>query len=671
MKPTALLECLFLLGLVFTQATASTVTTTNDSGPGSLRQAILDANASGGGEITFYNVTGTITLLSSLPTLAANITIAGPGTNLLAVSGNNLVQVFSVAAGSTSVLSGLTIADGLVVNSLSPPNPDYQPIGGAGLSNAGSLSLLGCVITNCLGLQYGVFGNGVYNVGHLLMINCLVAGCHNASTYGVDGVPGGGVLNDGSLTMENCTVFDCSAYYGGGIENEGTGLLTNCIIDSCFSSPEADGGGILNSGNLTVLSCRISNCWAFWGGGMETWNGTLVVSNSSIVGNSAPDMGGGISLLGGTNLLTGCTIANNVCYDFGGGIFLDMFNGGTTLIVSSTLSGNDNNAFESQWGGAACGIIQGSLTLISCTICSNTASISTAAGGGISGTATSQNCIFAGNAALVANDFNGTLISQGFNLIQDTNGCTIVGDQTGNIYGVDPLLGPLQDNGGPTWTHALLPGSPAIDQGSSCGLSTDQRGVPRPYDVPTIPNAADGSDIGAYEWTPPPTACNMEAQTIQNQPLTIPTAKLLLCSSSPMGYALTLTGVSTNSTNGCAVVIGDGTVTYTPISEFTGSDLFTYTIYDGWGGTAEGNVSVSVIAGNAPSSNMLQPVYSPSGVLINFAGIIGYTYSVQRAPTVTGPWVTIGSAIIASTGFGSLLDSSPPPSSAFYRTSYP
>jgi len=62
------------------------------------------------------------------------------------------------------------------------------------------------------------------------------------------------------------------------------------------------------------------------------------------------------------------------------------------------------------------------------------------------------------------------------------------------------LLGPLQDNGGPTWTHALLPGSPAIDQGSSTGLPFDQRGVNRPYDVLTVPNAADGSDIGAYEF---------------------------------------------------------------------------------------------------------------------------------------------------------------------------
>jgi hypothetical protein len=109
-----------------------------------------------------------------------------------------------------------------------------------------------------------------------------------------------------------------------------------------------------------------------------------------------------------------------------------------------------------------------------------------------------EDSIFSGNGS---NDFSGVLISEGYNLIQNTNGCTITGkNRTGDIYGADPLLGPLQDNGGPTWTHALLPGSPAIDAGSSGGLNTDQRGAPRPYDVPGIPNAADGSDIGAFEY---------------------------------------------------------------------------------------------------------------------------------------------------------------------------
>jgi len=92
------------------------------------------------------------------------------------------------------------------------------------------------------------------------------------------------------------------------------------------------------------------------------------------------------------------------------------------------------------------------------------------------------------------------LNSQGYNLIGDTTGTVILGITTGNLLDIDPLLGPLQNNGGPTDTHALLPGSPALDAGISGGPNTDQRGVPRPIDIPSLPNAADGSDIGAYEF---------------------------------------------------------------------------------------------------------------------------------------------------------------------------
>jgi hypothetical protein len=143
--------------------------------------------------------------------------------------------------------------------------------------------------------------------------------------------------------------------------------------------------------------------------------------------------------------------------------------------------------------------IWGTAYLNHCTVVSNEVYYPGYEGDGVEGDVRAQNCIFGGN---VSNDISGVLTSDGYNLIQNTNGCRIVGDQTGNIYGSDPLLGPLQDNGGPTRTHALLPGSPAIDAGSSGGLTTDQRGVPRPYDVPGVPNVADGSDIGAFEWTP-------------------------------------------------------------------------------------------------------------------------------------------------------------------------
>ena len=97
-----------------------------------------------------------------------------------------------------------------------------------------------------------------------------------------------------------------------------------------------------------------------------------------------------------------------------------------------------------------------------------------------------------------------SLVSQDYNLIQDISGCTITGTTTHNIYGQDPKLGPLADNGGPTLTHALRFDSPAVDSGKSGGLSTDQRGFTRPIDSPDVVNAegGDGNDIGAYEINP-------------------------------------------------------------------------------------------------------------------------------------------------------------------------
>ncbi len=96
-------------------------------------------------------------------------------------------------------------------------------------------------------------------------------------------------------------------------------------------------------------------------------------------------------------------------------------------------------------------------------------------------------------------DCDGTIDSLDFNLIQNTNSCTVTGSKSHNLLRVDPLLGPLRDNGGPTPTHALRFDSPALDQGQSNGTTTDQRGKPRIVDLPSIENAADGCDIGACE----------------------------------------------------------------------------------------------------------------------------------------------------------------------------
>ena len=464
------------------------VSNTNDAGDGSLRAAITQANEAGGGAITFC-ITGTIPLLSTLPSLT-NITITGPGTNLLTISGGDQVRVFSMNSGTTNILSGLTIADGAAVEQHNPFSYAYA----SGISNAGSLRLLNCVVRNCTNeTSYGV---GVYNAGDMEMEASAVADC---DTVLWTQAPGGGIYNSGTLRMTNCSVSRCHSGGGdgGGILNEGNLTMSASIVESCTAGGnDMDGGGILNQGTAVLCGCTVSNCSAAYGAGIESWE-NLAVTNSTIVDNEGFMFGGGLNV-GGTISLVGCTIAGNTAW-FGGGV---CNNDGELTMLNCTVSGND--------AGSKGGGIDGAATLISSTICSNNAiwyingdtNAAQGDGGGIYGTATSENCIFSGNTAATGNDFYGILTSQGFNLIQDTNACTIVGDLTGNLLGVDPLLGPLQDNGGPTWTHALLPGSPAIDQGTSGGLTTDQRGVPRPFDVPTIPNAGDGSDIGAFEYSP-------------------------------------------------------------------------------------------------------------------------------------------------------------------------
>jgi len=233
------------------------------------------------------------------------------------------------------------------------------------------------------------------------------------------------------------------------------------------------GGGIFNDGALALANCTISANSSVWGGGI--WN-----SN------------------GATVRLTGCTVSANTTSpsggtdSFGGGIWNDK--GGAATLTNCTISGNSATT-----AGGAIGT-NGTVTLTNCTISANSAS----AGGGIAtnGTVTIGNTIVAGNAANSGPDVlvgDGSVSSQGSNLIGKTDGSTgwVGGDITGTIAAPrDPKLASLADNGGPTQTMALLPGSPAIDKGDDSVLATvttDQRGTGFPR------KSGFRVDIGAYE----------------------------------------------------------------------------------------------------------------------------------------------------------------------------
>ena len=248
------------------------------------------------------------------------------------------------------------------------------------------------------------------------------------------------------------------------------------------------------------------------GGGMFNNHSTLTISNCNITGNTA-DGGGGVAsrnFKGRTALLSliASTISSNYAAFYGGGIFIFGEPSATSTVVACTLT--DNYAVNGGGGIASGAGGRVVLTVIASTFSSNaTAGVGFGGGGILNHTDNLDpttaileigNCILKAGASgpNLANS-SGTIISQGYNISSDDGGghLTAIGDQ----ITTDPMLGPLQDNGGPTFTHALKVGSPAIDGGKSFSLSADQRGSPRTYDNPNIANATggDGTDVGAYE----------------------------------------------------------------------------------------------------------------------------------------------------------------------------
>ncbi len=270
------------------------------------------------------------------------------------------------------------------------------------------------------------------------------------------------VLPGGDLTLDGVTVT-------GGNESTGTGGGT--------------GGGILNDGTLAVTNTTISGNMATYQGGGIFNNGTLVVTSSTFSGNGRNNSDGGGIANFGTLAVTSSTFSDNAGQE-GGAIFNSQ---GQATVTNTTISGNTS---DMNGGGI---FNQSTLAVISSTIFGNTA-VALVGGGGIFNvnTATVNNTIIAGSTA-------GDLISFGSlsgtnNLVQDGTGTGLVNTITG-----DPLLGPLQNNGGPTQTMALLPGSPAIDAGNNAaasGLTTDQRGT----GFPRVLNMT--VDIGAFESSP-------------------------------------------------------------------------------------------------------------------------------------------------------------------------
>jgi hypothetical protein len=187
-----------------------------------------------------------------------------------------------------------------------------------------------------------------------------------------------------------------------------------------------------------------------------------------------------------------------------------------------------------------------------------------------------------------------------------------------------------------------------------------------PAEVQAIYNAGQ---LGKCVVNRPPVANDFRQQTFVPQPLTIHDATFISASSDPDEDAVTLDSVTPASANGGTVALNAGVVTYTPPAGFTGSDSFSYTISDGNGGTATASVLV-LVEPNPLAAHMLPSAFVDGGFQLNFSGYPSAMYNLQRAESLTGPWIDLGSVTVDASGNGTLLDPNPPPGNAFYRAVY-
>ena len=457
-----------------------TVANNNDSGSGSLRQAISDAAP---GE-TILVPANTYTLSSDELTIEKSLTIAGHGAADTTVSSGGPFRVFDVSGPGNSVtISGITIRNG----------HEGAPGGvaeGAGLRNEkANLTLQNVVVTD----------------NHLD-----VSGKSSGQNGGV--AEGGGILsNEGSFTLEGSTVSGNSATAlgagsgGNGGIAEGGGLavfapasltIRNSNIAGNIADvrggPGGGNGGIAEGGGLlvevgptttaNVSSNTVSGNVGDASGGEGGGNGGIVEGGGMYIFSAAPSGSfSNLTIAGNAGRAPGGSGGNGGIVE-GGGLVLALETGSSLTLVGATLVGNSVDAP----GGLPSG---GNI------YASPGAKIADSIVSGGTGPAGSENC-------------GVKLESQGFNL-ESTNECgfTAVGDQVNT----DPLLGALQDNGGPAPTMLPAANSPAVDHGSAFGLTTDERGQLRPVDLAATPNSpapgADGSDIGAAEIQGPRRSC--------------------------------------------------------------------------------------------------------------------------------------------------------------------
>jgi predicted outer membrane repeat protein len=431
-------------------AATFTVTNTNATGPGSLVDAITQANAVAGPHTINITASGTMTVTTPL-VLTQSMTINGPAATppTFTIDGGNATRIIQVSpsAAGPMTLTGITLTHGRVDS-----------------AKGGAIDV---------------------PVGRTLnLTNCLVTANSTTGTSSAD-------------------VF-LSA--GGAISTAGTlNIQTSTLSNNTSTGP---GGAIYSAPTATVsivLSQLTGNQITSFSGAMYCDASVLVtITNSTFFGNQSGTGGSGaIGFFNTKAVISGCTFSGNTTLGAGGAMVTSARTGASIGIENSTFSGNTADFAGAFYAQA------GTTDLRNVTITANSAR---RAGGGFNnpgGAATSialRNSIVAGNTVTLpgGTDCSGAVVSNGYNLFGSTDGCTglLASDVTGNA----PALAPLSINGGFTLTHLPFLSSPAVEGGNPAGclglsganLTADQRGLGRPFgarcdigsvEVQTIPPA--------------------------------------------------------------------------------------------------------------------------------------------------------------------------------------
>lgn len=502
------------------------------------------------------------------------LTITGAGAGNTVIDGNHIDRVFAVQSGTSLSISGVTIAHGFTNGTSTSPydggaiyddgavtiagsvfDHNGAEQGGAIYTDSGAsaLTITNTTFTsNFAGSTGSDYGGAIDLEGGTLSVSGGTFDSNGSYDYG------GAIEDDaGSVTIDKSTFSNNNAGYGGAIENDkgaftlsnstfsgnsasagdGGALLLqqntgdNSVSSTAFTNDSATdgehGGGISVEGgsgvNTTVTDSKFTGNASYYGAGMYFDAGTLTLSRSDFERNNG-QYGGGINVEDSSAAVTidHSTFGyNSAAYEEGGGIYLD--NSSATTLTNDTVSFNNAG-----YGGGIYFATSTPAQLTNDTIADNLAggpggsSCGGPCGGGLHGMTTGGivNTIVARNTGSDCETAAGS-VDQGNNIDSDGTCFPSSDGATGNQTGVDPKLGPLQDNGGPALTQALLSGAPAIDAGNDGKCpSDDERGVARPQGA--------HCDVGAVE------AAGADLAISKSAPATA-------TAGSPFNYTITVT----------------------------------------------------------------------------------------------------------------------------------